>query len=101
MNRPFLAAACAFGILSGGSAKAQTLVATVRGSGAPIVAATVRLLELERVQHTGATGQFTFADVPAGTYRVFVAVIGNASVTATVRATEGTTRTPSHLRQSA
>src|SRR5258708_18440602 len=101
MNRPFLAAACAFGILSGGSAKAQTLVGTVRGSGAPIVGATVRLLELERVQHTGATGQFTFADVPAGPYRVFVAVIGYASVTDTVRVTEGTTRVTFDLRQSA
>src|SRR5258708_6853002 len=101
MNRPFLAAACAFGILSGGSAKAQTLVGTVRGGGAPIVGATVRLLELERVQHTGATGQFTFADVPAGTYRVFVAVIGYASVTDTVRVTEGTTRVTFDLRQSA
>ena len=101
MTRPFLAVACAFGILSGGSAHAQTLVGTVQGGGAPIVGATVRLLDLERVQHTNASGQFTFTDVPAGTYRLFVAVIGYASVTDTVRVTAGTTRVSFGLHQSA
>ena len=45
---------------------AQTLSGTVRGGGAAVVGATVRLLELDRVQHTGAGGQFAFSDVPAG-----------------------------------
>src|SRR5258708_34296740 len=99
MNRPFLAAACAFGILSGGSAKAQTLVGAVRGGGAPIVGATARLLELQRVQHTGATCQFTFADVPAGTYRGFFRVIGYSSVTATVWIAAGPPRVSVYRHQ--
>jgi iron complex outermembrane receptor protein len=103
MNRTSLALAVAIasGMWAVGPACAQTLVGTVQGGGGPIVGATVRLLELDRVQHTSAAGQFTFADVPAGTYRLFVAVIGYASVTDTVRVTAGTSRVTFDLRPSA
>jgi iron complex outermembrane receptor protein len=57
----------------------------VRSANAPIVGATVRLLELDRAQRTGAHGEFRFPDVPDGTYRVFVGVTGFASVIDTVR----------------
>jgi iron complex outermembrane receptor protein len=103
MNRTSLrlAVAIASGMWAVGPAGAQTLVGTVQGGGAPVVGATVRLLELDRVQHTSAAGQFTFADVPAGTYRMFVAVTGYASATDTVRVTSGTTRVTFDLRPSA
>jgi len=91
-----LSAVCAIG-----PANAQTVAGTVRGGGEPIVGATVRLLELDRVQHTGASGQFTFADVPAGSYKLFVAVSGYASATRRVMVTTGTTTAAFDLRQSA
>jgi iron complex outermembrane receptor protein len=65
--------------------RAQTLAGTVQSAGNPIVGATVRLLELDRIEHTGAGGEFTFQNVPRGTYRVFVGVTGYASATDTVR----------------
>ena len=66
-------------------AVAQTLSGTVRGDGRPVAGAEVRLLELDRAQRTGAEGTFLFAGVPAATYRVFVALLGYAPVTDTVR----------------
>ncbi|MEO7086945.1 MAG: TonB-dependent receptor [Gemmatimonadaceae bacterium] len=60
---------------------AQSIGGTVRGDGEPIVGATVRLLELDRIIHTGASGRYVFLDVPKGEYRVFVAAPGYASVT--------------------
>jgi iron complex outermembrane receptor protein len=65
--------------------RAQTLSGTVQSAGNPIVGATVRLLEFDRIEHTGAGGEFTFQNVPRGTYRVFVGVTGYASATDTVR----------------
>jgi hypothetical protein len=88
-------------LFAAGSASAQTVAGTVRGGGAPIVGATVRLLELDRIQRTGASGQFTFPNVPAGRYRLFVAVSGYASATDTVAVTVGTTTATFDLRQSA
>lgn len=55
---------------------------TVRGTvvdsetGAPVAGAQVRLVELERRVETHASGRFTFADVPAGTYTLAVRRIG-------------------------
>lgn len=67
--------------------QAQTVTGTVQAAGRPVVGATVRLLELDRIEHTGAQGQFTFSDVPKGIYRVYVGVTGYASVTDTVKVT--------------
>ena len=62
----------------------QQLTVVVSTSDKPIVGATVRLLELDRVDHTDMHGQVTFSNVPKGTYKVFVRVIGYASETNTV-----------------
>src|ERR1700737_1455838 len=67
--------------------QAQTITGTVQSAGNPIIGATVRLLDLDRVEHTGAQGQFTFSNIPKGIYRVFVGVTGYASTTDTVRVT--------------
>jgi len=66
-------------------ARAQTVSGTVRGAGGPVVGASVWLLELGRTERTGSRGDFRFADVPAGTYRLFVAATGFASAIDTVR----------------
>jgi len=66
-------------------ARAQTVSGTVRGAGGPVVGASVWLLELGRTERTGSRGDFRFADVPAGTYRLFVAATGFASAVDTVR----------------
>jgi iron complex outermembrane receptor protein len=80
---------------------AQTVTGTVQTAGIPIVGATVRLLELDRIERTGAQGQFTFSDVPTGIYRVNVGVTGYASATDTVNVTSGTARVSFNLRESA
>ncbi len=67
-----LAVAVAVPLTSSG----QTLVGTVRGGDGPLVGATVRLLELERVQQTGSTGGFVFRDIPTGRYRVLANMSG-------------------------
>jgi iron complex outermembrane receptor protein len=67
--------------------QAQVLGGTVKGDGHLIVGATVRLLELDRIQRTGAGGQFSFADVTAGTYTLFVSATGYASERRTVSST--------------
>jgi iron complex outermembrane recepter protein len=71
-------------------AAAQVITGVVRSQGQPVVGATVRLLELDRLQRTGAQGQFRFTAVPKGTYRLFVALMGYASATDTVQVTGGT-----------
>ena len=81
--------------------QAQTVAGTVQSAGNPIVGATVRLLELDRIEHTGAQGQFTFPDVPKGIYRVYVGVAGYASATDTVNVTSGTASVSINLRESA
>lgn len=81
--------------------QAQTVTGTVQSAGNPVVGATVRLLELDRIARTGAQGQFTFPDVPKGIYRVFVGVTGYASATDTVRVTSDTVRISFSIRESA
>src|SRR5665213_2568842 len=81
----FLSLAAIF--LFAGAVQAQTISGTVRSANGPVVGATVRLLELERVEHTGAQGEYSFSGVPRGVYRVFVGVTGYASATHTVTLT--------------
>ena len=80
---------------------AQTVAGTVQTAGKPIVGATVRLLELDRIERTGADGQFAFSNVPAGVYRVYVGVTGYASATDSIRVTSGTARVSFNLSESA
>ena len=103
IRSPWLATCIMFGVALLGSVtlRAQTVVGTVRSAGNPIVGATVRLLELDRIAHTGAQGQFTFSDIPRGIYRVFVGITGYASATDTVEVTSDATRVSFNLRESA
>ena len=80
-----LTALAAILILLAARLRAQTITGTVVGDGQPLAGATVRLLELDRATRTGAAGDFRFTDVPRGTYRVFVALVGFGSAVDTVR----------------
>jgi iron complex outermembrane recepter protein len=101
--RPVPAAALALATLASWAvpAPAQTITGTVRSEGDPIVGATVRLLELDRVAHTGRRGQFAFSSVPRGTYRVFAGASGYASATNTVPVTADTVTIAFDLKPSA
>ena len=72
---------------SAATALAQTVTGTVKDANGPIVGATVRLLELDRIEQTRAGGQFTFISVPKGSYHVFASVIGHASASQPVEVT--------------
>ncbi|GJG85221.1 TonB-dependent receptor [Gemmatimonadetes bacterium T265] len=81
------AIACVAGLAA--TARAQStngtlITGTVASARAPVVGATVRLVELDRVTRTDARGEFRFADLPRGTYRVFVIVPGFAAASARV-----------------
>jgi iron complex outermembrane receptor protein len=78
-------------VLSSAVARAQTIAGTVNATAGPVVGATVRLLELDRIVRTGSGGRFTFSNVPKGTYRLFAAAAGYASATDTVRVSGDTT----------
>ena len=84
-----------------GAARAETINGTVSSGGAGIVGATVRLLELNRVEQTGADGRFSFPNAPKGTYHVFASVIGHASATNTVELTGDEATTSFDLEVSA
>ncbi len=79
-NRTVIIAALAL-LPAGAEARAQSISGTVQSAGKPVVGATVRLLELDRVEHSSARGQFTFAGLPKGTYTLFVAASGYAAAT--------------------
>jgi iron complex outermembrane receptor protein len=81
--------------------QAQTIAGTVQSAGSPIVGATVRLLDLDRIEHTGAQGEFTFPNVPKGTYRLFVGVPGYASATDTIKVLSDVAKVSFNLRESA
>jgi len=81
--------------------RAQAISGTVQTARRPIVGATVRLLELDRIERTGAEGQFLFSNVPAGVYRLYVGVTGYASATDTITVTSGTASVSFDLRESA
>ncbi len=84
-----------------GAVQGQTISGTVRSANGPIVGATVRLLELDRIEHTGAQGEFSFSGVPRGVYRIFASETGYASVTRTVRLAGDVETTSFDLTESA
>ena len=88
--RSAAAAAALTMTLGAAPAWAQAIAGTVASDGHPVVGAFVRLLELDRAEITGARGEFRFADVPTGTYRIFVEMLGYASATDTVRVARAT-----------
>ena len=98
-GRLWMAAAAVLALAA--TARAQTVSGTVRGAGQPVVGASVWLLELGRTERTGASGDFRFADVPAGTYRLFVAATGFASATDTVQVSSAGASAAFDLAQSA
>jgi iron complex outermembrane receptor protein len=82
-------------------AGAQTIAGNVQSTGSPVVGADVRLIELDRVERTGARGEFTFADVPRGSYTVFVGAPGFASASKTVDVSGTSVRASFELKLSA
>ncbi len=72
-----------------GLARAGSILGVVKSGNTLITGATIRLLELDRETHTDANGQYRFDAVPAGTYHIFVASLGYASMTNSVTVTEG------------
>ena len=63
---------------------------SVQSGNEPIVGATVRLLELDREQRTDAQGQFSFSNVPKGTYRIYAGgILGYVAATDTVQVSGG------------
>src|SRR5690349_1627319 len=68
-------------------AAAQSIQGTVKGVRGPLSGATVRLLDLDRTQLTGAKGEYRFERVPAGVYRVYVGLPGYAPAIDTVTST--------------
>ena len=74
---------------------------TVRSGTKPVVGATVQLGEIGRPVHSGARGEFTFRDVPKGTYHLLVSAIGFASAKQTVVVTSDATSITVDLTPSA
>jgi iron complex outermembrane recepter protein len=97
----FLGPALAALALAVATAGAQTVSGTVRDSAGPVVGARVRLLDLDRAVRSGAGGAFRFTSVPRGTWRLFVAAPGYASVTDTVRLAGDSASVPFFLQESA
>ncbi|HZH41110.1 MAG TPA: TonB-dependent receptor plug domain-containing protein, partial [Gemmatimonadales bacterium] len=83
------------------TAAAQSIRGTVTTDHRPVSGATVRVLELDRIQLTGAQGDYRFDQVPAGTYRVYVGAPGYASAIDTVRSTGADVTVDFSLRPSA
>src|ERR1019366_6533829 len=90
-----------FFVLASAVARAQTIAGTVQSAGQAVVGASVRLVELDRVQRTGAHGDFTFAGVPKGSYTVFVSSSGYASSSKTIEVSGATASATFDLKRSA
>ncbi len=73
--------------LLAGRVAAQDLTGTVSSASHPVSGATVQVLELERLDRTGADGRFRFANVPPGTFRIVATALGYAAATDTVHLT--------------
>jgi len=96
--------AIVFSISFASSVSAQTrtgIRGRVTSGTTAITGATVRLLELDRQTHTDGSGAFSFANVPNGTYHVFVRVIGYASATKSVRVKDTIAEVDFSLKESA
>ena len=80
---------------------AGSIHGVIKSGDSPIIGATVRLLELERVTISGAQGEYSFQQVPSGTYHVFVRSLGYASMTSEIHVENGTTELSFSLTESA
>ena len=90
-----------FLVLASAVGRAQTIAGTVQSAGQAVVGASVRLVELDRVQRTGAHGDFAFAGVPKGSYTVFVSSSGYASSSKTIEVSGATASAAFDLKRSA
>lgn len=87
--------------VSSAIAAAQSITGSVQSAGQAIVGASVRLVELDRVERTGARGDFTFAGVPNGSYTIFVSASGYASASKTIEVRGATASVAFELKASA
>src|ERR1019366_7675704 len=87
--------------LVGALAQAQSITGTVESAKKPVVGATVQLLELDRVQRTGARGEFEFTNLPKGRYTLFVGARGYAAESRTIELTGAATTAALDLKLSA
>ena len=99
-HRNVIVAALLIG-LGGVHAHAQSIAGTVVSAKDPVVGATVQLLELDRVQRTGAHGEFEFSNVPKGHYTVFASARGHAAQSRTIDVAGTAARVAFDLKQSA
>ena len=86
-TRGAILAALVTSVLCAATASAQVVSGTVLSKGHPVVGAAVRILELDRVEQSGALGRFTFSNVPRGSYQVFASAAGYASAAKTIQVT--------------
>jgi iron complex outermembrane recepter protein len=93
--------ACILFVFASAIAQAQTISGSVKSGGKPVVGATVRLLEIDRAQRTGANGEFAFSGVPKGSYSVFASASGYASGSKTVDLNGATATASFELQASA
>jgi len=73
----------------------------VMSEGKPLPGATVRIAELNRITRTDAKGEFEFAKIPNGTYKVFASIIGYASGMSIVQVSDTSATMTFNLRTSA
>jgi iron complex outermembrane receptor protein len=90
-----------FFLLFQGFALAGSIHGVVQSNDLRIVGATVRILELDRMMHTDSNGEFTFPQVPSGTYHIFVRSLGYASTTSVIQVRDGTAEVSFSLKASA
>jgi iron complex outermembrane receptor protein len=92
-----------FALFYAGSARASggSIHGVVKNGETPIAGVTVRLLELDRYAQSNERGEFLFTNVPSGSYKLFVRLVGFASMTNTVEVGSGTTETAFALMESA
>ena len=88
-------------LLLAAGASAQTIAGTVRSGATPVVGATIRLAELDRAVHSGSRGEFRLADLPRGTYHLYVTAIGFATASKSVDVAAGTAMATFDLSPSA